>query len=198
MRTPERTSGRASASRVVAISSSCKRWKIVAAAEIGVCRPLRPLRTRLEPAYLPPLLSGCTFSRQEETLPRSAVSRRAAEAADPVEGSSGRSSARVVAALEALTRSEEGLGLAELSLAVGAPKSSLLGILRSLAALGYLAHSHGLYRLGPRPFRPAAGMLPRRRRPPPVPPVFQDLQARPQETGFLVHLDPGAPRVTYV
>src|ERR1700687_5953706 len=75
------------------------------------------------------------------------------------EGSSGRSSARLIAALEALTRSEEGMGLAELSLAVGAPKSSLLGILRSLVRVGYLAHAHGLYRLGPRSFRLGADML---------------------------------------
>jgi IclR family transcriptional regulator, acetate operon repressor len=113
-------------------------------------------------------------------LRRSAVSRRAAEAADPAEGSSGRSSARVVAALEALTRSEEGLGLAELSLAVGAP------------------NSHGLYRLGPRSFRLAADMLAVRRFPTLVRPVLQDLHARTQETVFLVQLDPVARRVTYV
>jgi IclR family acetate operon transcriptional repressor len=136
--------------------------------------------------------------RQEATLPRSPGTRRAADAADPAEGSSGRSSARIVAALEALTRSEEGLGLAELSLAVGAPKSSLLGILRSLVALGYLAHSHGLYRLGPRSFRLAADMLAVRRFPTLVRPVLQDLHARTQETVFLVQLDPVARRVTYV
>ena len=131
-------------------------------------------------------------------MPRSALPRKTIEAADPAEGSSGRSSARVVAALEALTRSEEGLGLAELSLAVGAPKSSLLGILRSLVALGYLAHSHGLYRLGPRSFRLAADMLAVRRFPSLVRPVLQDLHARTQETVFLVQLDEVARRSTYV
>ena len=114
------------------------------------------------------------------------------------EGSSGRSSARLVAALEALTRSEEGMGLAELSLAVGAPKSSLLGILRSLVRLGYLAHGHGLYRLGPRSFRLAADMLAVRRFPSLVRPVLQELHARTQETVFLVQLDEVGRRVTYV
>ncbi|HEV8029493.1 MAG TPA: IclR family transcriptional regulator [Stellaceae bacterium] len=128
---------------------------------------------------------------------RSAGPGRSVEA-DPAEGSSGRSSARVIAALEALTRSEEGLGLAELSLAVGAPKSSLLGILRSLVVLGYLAHSHGLYRLGPRSFRLAADMLAVRRFPSLVRPVLQDLHARTQETVFLVQLDAVARRSTYV
>ena len=90
------------------------------------------------------------------------------------------------------------MGLAELSLAVGAPKSSLLGILRSLVRVGYLAHAHGLYRLGPRSFRLAADMLAVRRFPNLVRPVLQDLHTRTQETVFLVQLDQVARRVTYV
>jgi IclR family transcriptional regulator, acetate operon repressor len=129
---------------------------------------------------------------------RTASSITAAEATEAADGSSGRSSARLVAALEALTRAEEGMGLAELSLAVGAPKSSLLGILRSLVRLGYLAHAHGLYRLGPRSFRLAADMLAVRRFPSLVRPVLQDLHARTEETVFLVKLDDVARRVTYV
>ena len=128
---------------------------------------------------------------------RTASSTTAAEATE-ADGSSGRSSARLVAALEALTRAEEGMGLAELSLAVGAPKSSLLGILRSLVRLGYLAHAHGLYRLGPRSFRLAADMLAVRRFPSLVRPVLQDLHAQTEETVFLVQLDDVARRVTYV
>ena len=131
-------------------------------------------------------------------MARSSTLQPAAEAADAVDGSSGRSSARLVAALEALTRAEEGMGLAELSLAVDAPKSSLLGILRSLVRLGYLAHAHGLYRLGPRSFRLAADMLAVRRFPNLVRPVLQDLHTRTEETVFLVQLDEVARRVTYV
>jgi len=130
-------------------------------------------------------------------LRRTASSSTAAEVTE-ADGSSGRSSARLVAALEALTRAEEGMGLAELSLAVGAPKSSLLGILRSLVRLGYLAHAHGLYRLGPRSFRLAADMLAVRRFPSLVRPVLQDLHAQTEETVFLVQLDDVARRVTYV
>ena len=129
---------------------------------------------------------------------RSSTSPSAAESADAAEGSSGRSSARLIATLEALTRAAEGMGLAELSLAVGAPKSSLLGILRSLVRVGYLAHAHGLYRLGPRSFRLAADMLAVRRFPNLVRPVLQDLHSRTQETVFLVQLDQVARRVTYV
>src|SRR5947209_1691864 len=80
-------------------------------------------------------------------------SQRAEAASDSADGSSARSSLRLIAALEVLAQSEEGLGLAELSLAIGAPKSSLLGILRAMVQQGYLAHAHGQYRLGPRSFR---------------------------------------------
>jgi IclR family transcriptional regulator, acetate operon repressor len=129
---------------------------------------------------------------------RSSTAQAQTEAAEAADGSSGRSSARLIAALEALTRAEEGMGLAELSLAVGAPKSSLLGILRSLVRLGYLAHAHRLYRLGPRSFRLAADMLAVRRFPSLVRPVLQDLHAQTEETVFLVQLDEVARRVTYV
>jgi DNA-binding IclR family transcriptional regulator len=117
---------------------------------------------------------------------------------DGAEGSSARSSARLIAAFEALATSEEGMGLAELSLAIGAPKSSLLGILRTMVQLGYMAHAHGHYRLGPRSFRLAADMLAVRRFPSLVRPVLHDLHMRTQETVFLVQLDDVARRSTYV
>ena len=113
------------------------------------------------------------------------------------EGSSARSSGRLIATFEALARSEEGMSLAELSATVAAPKSSLLGILRAMVALGYMAHAHGLYRLGPKSFRLAADILAARRFPSLVRPVMQDLHARTQETVFLVLLDPVARRATY-
>ena len=72
----------------------------------------------------------------------------------------------------------------ELSLAIDAPKSSLLGILRAMVQLGYMAHAHGLYRLGPRSFRLASDMLAVRRFPNLVRPVLHDLHARTQETVF--------------
>ena len=144
------------------------------------------------------LVSAAMYAGKPGAIVRQRRPATAVEIADAVEGSSGRSSARLIATLEALTRAEEGMGLAELSLAVGAPKSSLLGILRSLVSLGYLAHGHGLYRLGPRSFRLAADMLAVRRFPNLVRPVLQDLHTRTQETVFLVQLDQVARRVTYV
>jgi len=55
------------------------------------------------------------------------------------DGSFARSALRLVALFEALAKSEEGVSLAELSTSIGAPKSSLLGILRSMVAVGSLA-----------------------------------------------------------
>ena len=104
---------------------------------------------------------------------------------------------RIVALFEALAKSEEGVSLAELSATIGAPKSSLLGILRSMVALGYMEHGHGLYRLGPKSFRLAADILAIRRFPNLVRPILQDLAARSGETVFLVVLDHLARRVTY-
>lgn len=134
----------------------------------------------------------------EASVRQSTRSRVTAMPADPAERSSARSSARLVGVFEALARSEEGMSLAELSLALGAPKSSLLGQLRAMVSAAYIAHAHGLYRLGPRAFRLAADILAVRRFPTLVRPVLQDLNARTNETVFLVQLDRVARRATYV
>jgi DNA-binding IclR family transcriptional regulator len=119
------------------------------------------------------------------------------ESAALADGSFARSAMRLVQLFEALAKSEEGVSLAELSTTIAAPKSSLLGILRSMVALGYMEHGHGLYRLGPKSFRLAADILAIRRFPNLVRPILQDLAARSGETVFLVVLDHLAQRVTY-
>ena len=119
------------------------------------------------------------------------------DAAAVAEGSFARSALRLVALMEALAKSEEGVSLAELSTTVAAPKSSLLGILRSMVAMGYMEHAHGLYRLGPKSFRLAADILAVRRFPNLVRPILQDLAAKAGETVFLVVLDRLAQRITY-
>ena len=104
---------------------------------------------------------------------------------------------RLVALFETLAKSEEGVTLAQLSTTIGAPKSSVLGILRSMVALGYMEHTHDLYRLGPKSFRLAADILAIRRFPNLVRPILQDLAAKSGETVFLVVLDQLAQRMTY-
>src|ERR1700688_964748 len=97
------------------------------------------------------------------SLRRASSPREANESAAVAEGSFARSAMRLVALFEALAKTEEGVNLAELSATIAAPKSSLLGILRSMVALGYMEHGHGLYRLGPKSFRLAADILAIRR-----------------------------------
>lgn len=104
---------------------------------------------------------------------------------------------RLVALFETLAKSEEGVTLAQLSATIAAPKSSVLGILRSMVALGYMEHGHDLYRLGPKSFRLAADILAIRRFPNLVRPILQDLAVKSGETVFLVVLDRLAQRVTY-
>src|SRR5258707_4247513 len=123
--------------------------------------------------------------------------REASDGAVSADGSVARSATRLVALFEALAKSEEGVSLAELSTTIAAPKSSLLGILRSMVALGYMEHGHGLYRLGPKSFRLAADILAIRRFPNLVRPILQDLAAKSGETVLLVVLDHLAQRVTY-
>lgn len=130
-------------------------------------------------------------------MPRAPFPRDTGESAGAADGSVARSAMRLVALLEALAKSEEGVSLAELSTTIGAPKSSLLGILRSMVASGYMEHGHGLYRLGPKSFRLAADILAIRRFPNLVRPILQDLAAKSGETAFLVVLDRLAQRVTY-
>lgn len=113
------------------------------------------------------------------------------------EGSVARSATRLVSLFETLAKSEEGVSLAELSATVRAPKSSLLGILRSMVALGYMEHDRSLYRLGPRAFRLAADILAIRRFPNLVRPILHELAAKTGETVFLVVLDRTAQRMTY-
>jgi len=105
---------------------------------------------------------------------------------------------RLVALFESLAKSEEGVSLAELSATIRAPKSSLLGILRSMVTAGYMEHGHGLYRLGPKSFRLAADILSTRSFPKLIRPFMQQLMERSRESVYLAVIDKAARCVTYV
>lgn len=70
-----------------------------------------------------------------------------------------RSLLRVLGLFEAVAGSKDGLALADLSRALGSPKSSLLLLLRPLVTQGHLTHIDGRYRLGPAAFRLANTIL---------------------------------------
>jgi DNA-binding IclR family transcriptional regulator len=69
--------------------------------------------------------------------------------ADLDRGGGPRSVARVLQLLDRLAGAPEGLPLAALSQAMEAPKTTLLGLLRALAAEGYAVQAGGRWRLGP-------------------------------------------------
>jgi len=105
---------------------------------------------------------------------------------------------RVLALLELLAQTPIGLPLADISTALGVPKSTLLNSLRPLVADDFLVVEGVLYRLGPRAFRLAATIgsaydLPRM-----VRGYLRDLATRTEETVALAVLDVQTHRFVYI
>jgi DNA-binding IclR family transcriptional regulator len=67
----------------------------------------------------------------------------------PDRGGGPRSVARVLQLLDGLAGAPQGASLAALAQATGAPKTTLLGLLRGLATEGYAVQASGAWRLGP-------------------------------------------------
>lgn len=109
-----------------------------------------------------------------------------------------RSLVRLLGIFEAIAKAPDGLSLAELSVALESPKSSLLTILRPLVGMEHLAHHGGRYRLGPGIFRFASDILLARRFPQLIRGIMTDLVQRSQETVFLTVIDRSAGSATYV
>ncbi|MDR5804874.1 IclR family transcriptional regulator [Caballeronia sp. LZ001] len=114
------------------------------------------------------------------------------------ENSGPRSLTRLLGMFDVLSQAREGLSLAELSIALESPKSSLLNLLRPLVAEGYLSHSGGMYRLGPSIFRLAAGVMTAWNFPKQIRPFMEDLSQRTEETIMLGVMVPEAEVITYV
>lgn len=128
---------------------------------------------------------------------RAAVRTPREQAAAPAVHSP-RSLTRVFALLDAIARASDGLTLSELSVALDAPKSSLLVLLRPLVAMDYLDRVAARYTLGSSAFRIASEILSARSFPRLVRGYMQELAARTRETVFLAALDADARTVTYV
>src|SRR4051812_21258378 len=108
-----------------------------------------------------------------------ATERPQAPAAGP------RSLARLLGLFDAVAASTEGLTLAKLSVALGAPKSSLLMLLRPLVRSDYLIHEDGRYRLGTAAFRLASTIQATRSLPRLMRPYLEKLVAASGETAYL-------------
>jgi IclR family transcriptional regulator, acetate operon repressor len=109
-----------------------------------------------------------------------------------------RSLGRVLGLLEQIAQAPGGLTLAQLSAALGSPKSSLLNLLRPLVESGHLSHQAGRYELGPAAFRLAGAILARRQLSSLLRPYLAELVAESGETAFLCVIDREAGLATYV
>ncbi|MBD0416721.1 IclR family transcriptional regulator [Oryzicola mucosus] len=97
-----------------------------------------------------------------------------------------------VIALEA-----EGMTLARLSISLGAPKSSLLTLLRPLVAQGYLTHKDGRYGLGPEIYGLAATIIASRKFSNLMRPIMEQLMAASGETVIIATLERAAGMILY-
>lgn len=100
-----------------------------------------------------------------------------------------RSLTRTLGIIATLAQCPDGMSLAELVHALQVPKSSLLSLVRSLAAEGYLVHSGATYRLGARSFKLAANILAARQLRWIVRPHLENLARRIGETVYFAVLD---------
>lgn len=108
-----------------------------------------------------------------------------------------RSVMRVLRLFEAISAARDGKTLAQLSVQLGSPKSSLLLLLRPLVASGYLLHVDNRYRLGASAYRLASDILATRDLAQLMGPYMEDLVTRTRESVFLAILDREARLVTY-
>jgi len=88
--------------------------------------------------------------------------------------------------------------LAQLTTLLGAPKSSLLLLLKPLVAHRYLSHELGVYRLSSSSFRHANQIRANRTFPTLLRPLLADLGLRSQETVYIAVLDRAYKFFTYI
>ena len=117
---------------------------------------------------------------------------------DAVTEAGPRSLIRTLRIVERLAHAPGGLSLAALSGELGLPKSSLLGLLRSLCVHGYAVNAEGGYVLGPSAFRLGAAIMPAMSPSRAAAPVMRRLVERSGETALIAVLDRDAASAVYV
>lgn len=108
---------------------------------------------------------------------------------------------RVIRILEMLSATPAPIGLAELSRALGTPKSSLAALLRGLADEEFVVSSDGMFRLGPGAFGLGSALTEARRRvqsPELVRAGLRRLAERTGETALFAVRDRDGATLTYV
>jgi DNA-binding IclR family transcriptional regulator len=110
-----------------------------------------------------------------------------------------RATDRVIAILELAAASREGLALKDVSRAVETPKSSLIPLLRTLTARGYLEQGRaGEYRLGPKAVELGTRSGGRRDLVETARPALEGLMRRTGETVFLATILDDGTGIAYV
>ena len=119
--------------------------------------------------------------------------------AEPRRPARHRATERVIDILELAAASQDGLALKDVSRGVETPKSSLLPLLRTLTARGYLARGRaGEYRLGPRAAALAGRARAGRDLAEVARPALEALMRRTGETVFLATLTADGTAIAYV
>jgi DNA-binding IclR family transcriptional regulator len=115
------------------------------------------------------------------------------------DGARHRATERVIDILELAAASREGLPLKDLSLRIETPKSSLLPLLRTLSARGYLEQGRaGEYRLGPRAVELGVRARGGRDLVETARPALEALMRRTGESAFLTTLAADAAAVVFI
>src|SRR5205814_3637751 len=124
---------------------------------------------------------------------------RAKKPAAVANGVRHRATDRVIDILELTAASRDGIPLKDLSLRVETPKSSLLPLLRTLSARGYLEQGRaGEYRLGPRALELAVRSTGRRDLVEAARPALDALMQRTGESAFLATLATDAAAIVFI
>jgi DNA-binding IclR family transcriptional regulator len=109
-----------------------------------------------------------------------------------------RALSRTLRIIECLAGVPEGITLTQLSAALESPKSSLLGLLRPLCALGYVVNVNGRYTLGPAAYRLGVSIMPTLSMARIAHPILRQLADQFEETVLIATLDRDAARAIYI
>lgn len=109
-----------------------------------------------------------------------------------------RALSRTLRIIESLAGVPEGNTLTQLSAALDSPKSSLLGLLRPLCALGYVVNTNGRYMLGPAAYRLGVSIMPALSMAHIAQPILRQLADQFEETVLIATLDRDAARAVYI
>jgi len=120
-----------------------------------------------------------------------------ADAPPDIDVTGPRSLTRVLGLFDLVSYMPDGMSLAELSITLGTPKSSLLNLLRPLVKEGYLIHTEGRYRLGASLIKLAASVMSAWNFPKMIRPFMEELVERTGETVLLGVLNREAEVLAY-